>query len=215
MKIEGLVGLSLATAAAGGLYASDALTRGEVYDLPFEQVHGELAAMPLPDDVTQVSAAGVGRDIEVHPDQAAINWVFLSNGEQTARFTATLSREGERRTRVVVDYVAGPALPDEMFRISDTTLMRKLAAAALAEQVDSRLERRPFERSGFMTRAAEHLQNNPDAVREYGNAVRDMMIDIADQARANAEASTGPAFDPPVGRPSPDATRPTLELSKQ
>lgn len=203
-----------AVAAAGGLYATDALTAGEVYDLPFEQAYAELSSMPLPAEVIQVSAAGIGRDVQMRRDASAISWLFLARGEQAARFTATLSREAPGRTRVVVDYEPGPAVPHSLSRLTDTALMRKLAAAAMAEQVDSRLERRPFEQSGFMRRTADHLQNNPDELRAYGEAVGGMMTDLAGQVAANANASVPAAYEPPVGQPSPDATRPSLDLSE-
>jgi hypothetical protein len=218
VNFAGVAGLSIA-AAVGGLYATDALTRGEVYDLPFEQVYSELAAMPLPGEVTQVSSAGAGETVEVRRDPDAIHWIFLAGGEQTGRFTAQLSREGAQRTRVIVDFEAGPALTPELAPLSESKLMRKLAAAALAEQVDSRLERRPFEASGFMTRAAEHLQNNPQDLEDYGASIRETMVGLSEQIRANSEglppSGSVPTYQPqPVGKPNPDATRPSLDLSR-
>lgn len=212
MNLVGVAGLSLA-AVAGGLYASDALTRGEVYPLSYDQAFAELSSMPLPAEVTQMSVRSVGSQVEVRTEGSVIAWHFMADGRETGRFTATLSPEGEGKTRVIVDFVSGSHKPEGMLRISDTALMRKLAAAALAEQVDSQLERRPFEQSGFMQRAAEHLQNNPEQLKEYGEAVGQTMNDLYSQARENAEASSVPAYEPPVGKPSPDATRPSLDLS--
>lgn len=201
-------------AAVGGLYASDALTRGEVYDLSYDQAFAELSSMPLPAEVTQLSARSAGSRVEVRTQGSVIAWHFLADGRDNGRFTATLSREGGSQTRVIVDFLPGSDAPEGVLRISDTALMRKLAAAAMAEQVDSRLEGRPFEESGFMQRAAEHLQNNPDQLKEYGEAVGQTMNDFYSQARANAEASPVSAYQPPVGKPSPEATRPSLDLSK-
>lgn len=213
MNIAGLAGLSLA-AAVGGLYATDALTRGEVYALPYDEAYAELSSMPLPPDVTQLSLGSAGSKVEVRQEGSVIAWLFMADGSESGRFTATLSREGDDRTRVIVDYLPGSEPPEGLMRISDSALMRKLAAAALAEQVDSRLEGRPFERSGFMQRAADHLQNNPDEIKAYGEAVKQTMIDLSEQVRVNAEGTTAPTYDPPVGKPSPDATRPSLDLSK-
>ena len=213
MNLAGIAGLSIA-AAVGGLYATDALTRGEVYRLSYDQAFAELSSMPLPEDVTQLSLASVGGKVETRREGPVIAWLFMADGKETGRFTATLSAEGPARTRVIVDYVTRTKAPEGLMRIGDTALMRKLAAAALAEQVDSRLKGRPFERSGFMQRAADHLQNNPDDLKAYGEAVRQTMIDLSEQARTTAEASSVPAYEPPVGKPSPDATRPSLDLSK-
>jgi len=213
VKLLGLAGLSLA-AAAGGLYATDALTRGEVYDLPFDQVYAELSSMPLPDDVAQVSAGRAGNGVVVRREASVISWLFTTGGEEAGRFTATLSPEGPHRTRVIVDYAPGRSVREGILRIGDTAMMRKLAAAAMAEQVDSRLERRPFEQSGFMRRAAEHLQNNPEYLEEYGEAIGQSMIAMTDQIRANSEGVVAPAYEPPVGKPSPEATRPSMDLSK-
>ncbi len=213
MNLFGVAGLSLA-AVAGGLYASDALTRGEVYELSYDEAFAELSSMPLPAEVTQLSLRSVGSKVEVRTEGSVIAWHFMADGMETGRFTATLSREGDDRTRVIADFVPGATEPEGLLRISDTTLMRKMAAAALAEQVDSRLERRPFEQSGFMQRAAEHLQNNPEQLEEYSQAVGQTMIDLYDQASTTAEASSVQPYHQPVGKPSPEATRPSLDLSK-
>ena len=210
MNFLGVAGLSLA-AVAGGLYASDALTRGEVYDLSYDQAFAELSTMPLPTEVTQLSARSAGSRVEVRTQGSVIAWRFLDDGRENGRFTATLSRESDAQTRVIVDFVLGSDAPEGVLRISDTALMRKLAAAAMAEQVDSRLEGRPFEQSGFMQRAAEHLQNNPEHLKEFGNAVGQTMNDLYSQAQDTA--SSMPAYEQPVGKPSPDATRPSVDLS--
>ena len=211
MRLFEIAGLSLA-AAAGGLYATDALTAGEVYDLPFQSAYAELAVMSLPSEVTQLSL-GAGKNIEVRKTASEISWLFLTDGEEAGRFVAKLSPEGAGKTRVVVDYVPGAAVPEEMLRLSDTQLMRKLAAAAMAEQVDSRLEGRPFQLSGSMQRTAEYLQNNPDALREYGEAIGHTMRGMHEIARRNAEDAVVLSEEQRVGKPSPDATRPSMDLS--
>lgn len=65
-----------------------------------------------------------------------------------------------------------------------------------------------------MQRTAEHLQSNPEQLKEFGEAVGQTMIDLHGQASATADSSSMQAYEPPAGMPSPDAARPSTDLSQ-
>ena len=208
-----LIGVSGSGVLLGGLYAGGALSSGQVYDMPITQVYSELAAMPMPPMLAQVTAGSDAATVEVRRSPDSIGWHFHMRGQQVSVFTARLSAEGPGQTRVRVSYEPGKALSPELGQLTSTRLMRDLAEITMREQVDAHLEHRPFDQSEAMHAMAVHVTDHPEIVEEYGQAVGGMFQEVNRRAADAAGVSTVPG--PPAGlnQSAMDAaTRPSVAL---
>jgi hypothetical protein len=197
----------------GGLYAGGALTSGQVYDVPITQAYSELAAMPLPPMLAQVTGGSNAATVDVRRTPDSIGWHFHLRGQEMSVFTAKLSPEGPGRTRVRVSYEPGNALSPELGQLTSTRLMRDLAEITMSEQVDAHLEHRPFDQSEAMHAMAVHLTDNPEIVQEYGQAVGGMFREINRQAADAAGVGAVPGPVPGLNQSAMDAaTRPSVAL---
>lgn len=210
-----LMGASGLGVLFGGLYAGGALTPGQVYDVPIAQAYGELVAMPMPPMLAQVTGGSDAATVEVSRSADTIGWHFRVRGQVVSEFTARLSAEGPNRTRVRVSYQPGEPLSPELGRLTSTRLMRDVAEITMREQVDAQLEHRPFDQSDAMHAMAAHITDNPEIVREYGQAVNGMFQEVNRQAADAANSSSGPAPGPAAGMnhsAMDAATRPSVVL---
>ena len=208
-----LIGVSGSGVLLGGLYAGGALSSGQVYDMPITQVYSELAAMPMPPMLAQVTAGSDAATVEVRRSPDSIGWHFHMRGQPVSVFTARLSAEGPGQTRVRVSYEPGKALSPELGQLTSTRLMRDLAEITMREQVDAHLEHRPFDQSEAMHAMAVHVTDNPEIVEEYGQAVGGMFQEVNRRAADAAGVSVVPG--PPAGlnQSAMDAaTRPSVAL---
>ena len=201
----------------GGLYASDALTRGQVYDVPLDQAYGELASMPVPPALVQATTGTDGTEIEVRRSPQSIGWHFKVRGQEVAVFSARLSAEGPNKTRVIIDYSPGEPLSPELARLTSATLTRDLARIAMSEQVEAHLEHRPVDEREIADALAQHAAAHPEQVREFGLAVGGMMKDLRRQIDENSPEISGSAGDqaepPGLNQSAMDAaTQPSVVL---
>ncbi len=214
MKI--LAGLAALGMLGGGLYATDALTAGTLYEKPYEQAYAELASMPLL-PVAGPAHPGSGSMV-VEREPGTIGWRIAVGSVEVGRFTARLSPAGARRTRVSVEFATSPAQIG-VNPILASELMTNFARLAMVEQVDARLENRPPDMGEIHLAAARHLQANPEQLRAFGGAVQAQFQRVDSMLRADQSPEWAErleriekSYAPP---PYPeDATRPTTDLSR-
>ena len=216
MKV--LVGIGGSGLLLGGLYAGDALTAGQVYDIPLAQAYSELSSMPLPSSLVQTTSGTGAASVAVMRSAQVIEWHFQIGGKDVALFTARLSAEGLARTRVRVSYTPGDTLPPELAHLASTSLLRDLARIAMSEQVDAQLEHRPLDQSDVVDSLARHAAAHPEQVREFELAVGDMMKDMRSQIFENSrdlssDAAQSDSLPPGLNQSAMDAaTRPSVVL---
>ena len=208
-----LAGIGALGMLGGGLYASDALTPGTVYDKPYEQAYAELADMPL------LSASGFADSVSgvtvVERNPGSIGWRIAVGPVEVGRFTARLSPAGANRTRVTVDFAATPVTSSEN-PILTSELMTNFARLAMVDQVDARMENRAPDMQEIHLAAARHLQANPAQLKAFGGALQAQFQQVDRQLRADTAASAEweaqmedfKARHAPPPNPA-DATRPT------
>ena len=217
MKI--LIGVGGSGMLLGSLYATDALTAGQVYDVPLEQAYSELSSMPLPETLVRSTGGAEPASVAVERSPRAIDWRFQVAGQEVAVFTASLSPEGADRTRVRIAYTAAEPPSPELGQLTSTALVRDLARIAMTEQVSAELEDRPVDRDRIVDALARHAAAHPEQVHEFSRGAGQMVAGLRGQIYENskdlpgaAEASEAPV---PLGLDHSAmnaATRPSVEL---
>lgn len=198
----------------GGLYATDSLTAGTVYNKPYSRAYAELADMPL---LPAAGAAEPGSgSMVVERGAGQIGWRIAVGPVEVGRFTARLSPVGADRTRVTVDFAATPVVASEN-PILTSELMTDFARLAMVEQVDARMENRPPDMREFHMAAARHIQAHPEAMKNFGGALQAQFKQVEQRLKQDSAASaelesTMRDFESKYG-PAPkleDATRPAV-----
>ncbi|HEX8585100.1 MAG TPA: hypothetical protein VF680_11895 [Allosphingosinicella sp.] len=190
--MKGLLGVGGSGMLLAGLYAGDALTAGQVYDVPLEQAFSELSAMPVPDALTHAAIAADTPDVAVRRSAGAIDWQFQVRGQNVAAFTARLSAEGPKRTRVRIEYTPGEPATPELRQLTSASLVRELARLAMSEQVDAQLERRPVDQQAIVDALARHAAAHPEQVQDFGRATGEMALGLYQQANENSRGVAAP-----------------------
>jgi len=180
MKV--LVGVGGSSMLLAGLYTGDALTSGEVYDLPLEQAYSELSAMTVPAELMQAGTGIYAPAVAVREAFPVIDWQFRVRGRDVATFTARLSPAGPGRTRVRVEYTPGEPSTAALGHFTSANLVREMARLAMSEQVDALLERRPVDRDAIADAFARHAAAHPEQMREFEQAMGEMVADLHRQA---------------------------------
>ena len=206
-------------AVAGGVHYSGVLDRGEVYNKPYSVVYAELVSMPIPPQVESIGGADKVRVTEA-TDQ--IEWHFRNSRGEIAVFSAHLSKEDARHTRVRVDFKTGDGLDEQSGRLLSTELIRSTARSAMAEQLDARLSGRPYNNQHMAQILGEHLRDHPEEMKQYGDSLGQMFKDTAAQMKAETDGADGSAYatDPAYREASTkeamdEATRPTVTVFPQ
>jgi hypothetical protein len=195
--------------AVGGLYAGGALSPGEVYDLPVADARSRLTSMPMPPMLRESTVGSDAAAVTMDAGVESVSWRISSRPDYSAVFTAHLSPEGAG-TRVAVTYevhTSDSSFADPML---STRFMRGAAESVFREQVDARLEGRPFDLLAAMDAFAREAAADPDQVRELGLTIKDMMTEAANQAHAAANAGSS---HPDASATMRAATRPSTDLS--
>ena len=127
--------LCLALAACG---------QGKVYPKPIAHMHEVLEEI---DDVPPVFG-GAGPDVSMESgDLSRVEWILALDGSEVMRFVATLKPEGERKTRMMLDLrgVTTGGHGNVEDRLESHPEVRKLYLVAMTEQIEAKLEERPFD----------------------------------------------------------------------
>ena len=189
MKI--LAGIGALGMLGGGLYATDALTAGTVYDKPYEQAYAELAEMPLlPATGTSVDGSGsITVERGAGADQLA-DFAWHGRGRPLYRAANQVGAHerscagGVRRATPMVD---GPNA------ILQSELMTEFARLAMVEQVEARMENRPPDLREVHLAAARHIQAHPEQVKAFATAVEGQFAQVDQMLRADqSDEESGP-----------------------
>lgn len=201
---------------AGGVHYSGVLDRGEVYDKPYSVVYAELVSMPVPPAAESV----IGGEVSMTqaPDQIA--WHFRNKQGEIAVFTARLTREDDRHTRVKIGFDVGDALDDSSSALISTDLIRSTARSAMTEQIDARLSGRAYDNRRMAEVLGEHLRDHPEELKQYGESISRMYDGIAEQMKAEGGGSFSYQSSPGYAAASTQssmakATRPSVVLTPQ
>lgn len=202
---------------AGGVQYSGVLDRGAVYAKPYSVVHAELVSMPVPAEARSF----VGGEVRMSQAPGTIKWHFHNRQGEIAVFSAHLTREDVRSTRVKVDFALREAVDDTSATLLSTDFMRSTARSAMAEQLDARLSGRAYDNARMGEIFAEHLQDHPEELEQYGHAIGKMYEGVAEQMKLGAGDGTfSHSSSPGYATPSPTttmtaATRPSIVLTPQ
>ena len=206
-------------AVAGGVHYSGVLDRGEVYAKPYSVVYAELVSMPLPNEVESFAGADEVRMTQA-PDQ--IEWHFRDDRGEIAVFSAHLSQEDTRHTRVKVDFKTGDGLDESSGRLLSTDLLRSTARSAMAEQLDARLSGRPYDSQHMGQILGEHLRDHPEEMKQYGESLDQIFKDTAAQMKLDSEGGSGGTSSADFAsrtastkQAMDEATRPTVTVFPQ
>lgn len=164
---------SMSALVAGGVYLHGPLRYGETYNRDLDSAYETVRAMPMPPTFKTMVAGVRGGDIKREfVDGKSLTWTFKSNGKEGAVFTVTFTPTGEpNRTYVSTSYERlehAKLLYDASDSLlGDPQLFDQMARVTLREQVDAKLERRPFNKkltmdvmSGWMMANMGKVQQN-------------------------------------------------------
>lgn len=205
-------------AVAGGVHYSGVLDRGEVYAKPYSVVYAELVSMPLPTEVESFAGADEVRMTQA-PDQ--IEWHFRDDRGEIAVFSAHLSKENARHTRVKVDFKTGDGLDESSGRLLSTELIRSTARSAMAEQLDARLSGRAYDSQHMAQILGEHLRDHPEEMKQYGENLDQIFKEAAASMKMESEGGSGSSSADFATRTAStneamdEATRPTVTVFPQ
>lgn len=134
----------------GGIYLHGPLRTGEIYDHSAESAYKTISAMPLPNLFDRMVAQMPGSKFtkERIPGKSVI-WHFNAKGKEVARFTADILPAQNGKARVATHFAmsadAARILNNEDSEFEVAKAFEVVGRVAMTEQVDSKLEKRPFE----------------------------------------------------------------------
>lgn len=175
---------------------------GETYPLGASEVRAKLLEVRPPEFIfgdgkgVNTMAAVIGND--------QVRWTVLADGKPMVRLTATLTAKGDKSTAValVAEPVEGQA-DKVLHNVATTSDALGLYKAALAEQIDARLENRSFntgaiqgQMAGSMGTTFKQVDASLDnAVKEFDARDRER-ADAAFDRESNAAINGDSGFDP-------------------
>src|SRR4051794_4351399 len=117
---------------------------GKVYPKPFESMHQTLVEV---DDLPPVFGSAAPKLSMDTSDPNAVAWIVNVRGSEAMRFVAKLQPEGEKSTRMVLDLVGARSgeLGDVEQRLEEHPEVKRLYLVAMTEQIESKLDERPFD----------------------------------------------------------------------
>ena len=139
--------LSLAGCGGGG---------GKVYPKSVAYMHEALSDVDELPPVFGSSAPSLSMDTS---DASSVTWIVNLQGAEIMRFVGRLQAEGEKSTRLQLDLigVTSGAKGNVQERLDQHPELRRLYLVAMTEQIESKLEERPFDITktyGALARAA-------------------------------------------------------------
>lgn len=159
----------------GGIAAVTAVvvTGDEVrnYPVPVSVARERLASTPLPE-----ALSGMGGAVSMSRQEHGLRWRL---GDPDRQSEARVSLEGDgATTNVTIHFdLSDKALGGS--RLAATGLTKALAESIFTEHVDAVLGGRSFDQRRMALGAARELQANPNLLKEYGEAIRQDMLDTA------------------------------------
>ena len=163
---------------------------------------------PLPGGLYEV-----GVRFESVPADNAVTWHFSHDGDDLAKMVAKVEPNGDQASIVRLEYVKGTA-PDEKWRNAQTRKLLQTGIQQLvAEAIDSKLEKRPFDKQLRNTVVANTTAASVGGMMQDANASLDKAI--AEEKQREKEAKARAEANPYMKtRPTMDPSKPTTDLSK-
>ena len=210
-----MIGLLGSGLLGGGLYASDALTPGEVYDKSFDKAYDELSTMKMLPLLGETAAYDVKRPaiatITSTRTPDTIQWTIAVGPTKVGTFTARLSAIGGSRTRVLLS-IRPAATESSVMRANEADAMVvELTRVVMTEQVDARLEDRAPDSRAIAIAMARHITADEGNLRTFGEGVEGAMNGVA--IHLNETMKPREQRTPPPTKE--DATRPSVTFSSK
>jgi hypothetical protein len=195
-------------AVAGGIYFHGPLVTGETYAVPAAQVAQTLENLSFPgyvgSTVSGLPGASTTRDIE--PGKS-VTYFFHARGGQAAKFVASYQPVDATHTRVSTRMeMSGDA--EKLLKgqyMSNAKEFEVVGAAAIREQIDARLEARPFNKDVVMKAMQGYAMAN---MGEIQKGVADALNESIQMQESRASTSR---YTPPPGSPDFQAGRPMVD----
>lgn len=180
-----------AIALAAGAYFHGPLQLGETYDRSVADVYRMVESTPLPplfDKMVYNQRGGtVTRGGE---PQKSMVWYFHARGQQIGKYTVTLAESGPDKTRVTTRFEMAENADQVMGKgiaIHGSDQFKVIGRAAMDEQIDARLDKRPYDSAKISEAMAGYIATNMGQVER---GVSQSMDQAAEQFRkADAEAA--------------------------
>jgi hypothetical protein len=117
---------------------------GKLYPKPFDYMHQTLVEVDDLPPVFGSAAPDLSMDTS---DPNTVQWIVNVHGSEAMRFVAKLQPEGEKSTRMALDLVGvrSGENGDVEKRLEDHPELKRLYLVAMTEQIESKLEERPFD----------------------------------------------------------------------
>ncbi|WP_447725374.1 hypothetical protein [Sphingomonas koreensis] len=184
-----------AIALATGAYFHGPLKSGETYKRSPAEVYRIVETSPLPSmfDKMVYNQRGGAVTRGGEPEKSMI-WYFHANGKQVAKYTVGISPSGADKTRVTTSFEMSEDAEKTLskgFAISGADQYKVIGRVSMNEQIDSRLEKRPFDSGKIAEAMSAYVLTNMNKIQ--GQALESMDkaaegFKKADEARAYRDA---------------------------
>lgn len=165
-----------AIALATGAYFHGPLKSGETYNRPPTEVYRIVEASPLPSmfDKMVYNQRGGAVTRGGEPGKSMI-WYFHANGKQVAKYTVNLAASGADKTRVTTSFDMSDDAEKVLskgFAISGADQYKVIGRVSMNEQIDSRLDKRPFDSGKIAEAMSAYVLTNMNKIQ--GQALESM-----------------------------------------
>jgi hypothetical protein len=179
---------------------------GEVYPLSADKVYDILAETNLPEDLGEVAYSydgnGYSRDSEAGK---WVNWTLKAKGYTIATYTATLEPVSQNETRVALKFEVSDQAPEgvDLSAINRGKAIAHIAEIIMNEQIDSRLDGRPYDKVKVRTSSMAYAFAHSSELRSEMDELNAEAESF--DARHRSEYSSGSASSKPItGKPMID-----------
>jgi hypothetical protein len=192
---------------AGGVYFHGPLVSGETYAVPATEAARVLETLPLPAMVEGMIDTLPGGNFTRAVDPGkSVTYFFHARGGQAAKFVATLQPVDAGHTRInTAMTMSGDA--ESLLKTQYMPLAKQfeaVGAVAMREQIDAKLEHRPFNQEVTKQAMMGFAMANMGAIQKSASEAMDAAVKLQDAGHA------GSSYTPPPGMPSYEAGRPML-----
>ncbi len=167
MQWGGLIGIGGIAAVTAVVVTGDDVRH---YPVPVSVARERLAATPLPE-----ALSGMGGAVSMVRREDGLLW-RLGDPDRRSEARVSLEADGATTNATIHFDLSDKALGGS--RLAATGLTKALAESILIEHVDAVLSGRPFDERRMALGAARELQANPDLLKDYGEAIRQDMLDM-------------------------------------
>lgn len=190
--------------AAGGLYLHGPSTAAETYPRAIADVEYTLGAMSLPDYVENtLGTLPDGNSTRTVVPGKSVTYYFRARGGDAGKFTAEISAVDATHTRVTTSMTMnGDA--DELMKTKYLPVGKEFGVVGrdtMREQIDARLEMRPFNKDVTKKAMAGFAVANMGAMMNSTNEVMDDVAKLQENRKVEPVFVPGqPMLDPVASR---------------